>query len=61
MMIPILNSNTSLNPIAKFIKPAETKPKSRDVLRLNRGIIMTDNAFAIGSMIDIKFKVIVAV
>jgi hypothetical protein len=28
---------------------------------LNRGIIMTDNAFAIGSMIDIKFKVIVAV
>lgn len=60
-MIPILNSNTSLAPIAKFIKPAKKKPNRRDVLRLNRGIIMTDKAFAMGSMIDIKFKVIVAV
>ncbi len=60
-MIPILNSKKSLAPIAKFIKPARTKPSSKDVLRLKRGIKTTDKAFAIGSIIDIKFKVIEAV
>ncbi len=60
-MIPILNSKKSLAPIAKFIKPASTKPSSKEVLRLKRGITTTDRAFAIGSIIDIKFKVIVAV
>jgi hypothetical protein len=61
MMIPIFNSSTSHIPMAKFIKPANAKPSSREVLRLKRGTTTTDKAFAKGSIIDIKFKVIVAV
>ncbi len=60
-MIPILNSKISLAPIAKFIRPARTKPSSKEVLRLKRGITTTDKAFAIGSIMDIKFNVFVAV
>ena len=47
--------------MAKFIKPAKTNPNSNEVLRLKRGITTTEKAFAIGSIIDIKFNVIVAV
>lgn len=61
IIMPVLNSVTSHIPIAMLMRPADKKPIKSAVLRLKSGTTNTEEALAIGSIMDIRFKVIVAV